>query len=125
MILGVGVDICSVARIGELRKRYGARFLDRIFSPLEQQYCGLGPGCDERYAARFAAKEAFAKALGSGFAQGLTMRQIEVAHAPGGRPSLHVTDRAQRLAAERGVTAIHLSLAHEREHAVAFVVLEH
>lgn len=125
MILGVGVDICNVTRIGKLRERYGARFLDRVFSPLEQQYCGSGASCDQRYAARFAAKEAFLKALGTGFAQGVTMRHVEVANAPGGRPSLHLSGQAERLAAERGVTAIHLSLSHEREQAVAFVVLEH
>jgi holo-[acyl-carrier protein] synthase len=124
MVVGIGVDICQTERLARLRQRYGARFLDRVFTAGEQAHCGDGAAADQRYAARFAAKEACLKALGTGLAQGATLRDVEVLSAPTGQPSLRVTGRAGELLAARGVRATHVSLSHEREYALAFVVLE-
>lgn len=124
MIVGIGVDICSVERLARLRQRYGRRFLDRVFTAAEQAYCGGGSNCDQRYAARFAAKEAFLKALGTGFASGITLKDVEIASAPSGRPALVVTGQAKQMGQQLGVQTTHVSLSHERDHAIAFVVLE-
>lgn len=124
MVVGIGVDICSVERLARLRQRYGRRFLDRVFTGAEQAYCGVGRGCDEHYAARFAAKEAFLKALGTGFSGGMTLRDVEVVPSRTGRPALVVTGQAEQVSRRLGVETIHVSLSHERDHAIAFVVLE-
>lgn len=124
MILGIGVDICNIQRLASLRRKYGGRFLDRVFTPVEQERCGFGPACDERYAARFAAKEAVMKAFGTGWGQGLTFADIEVRTEDNGQPVITVSGGAARLAHARGVDRIHISLSHERDNAIAFVVLE-
>jgi holo-[acyl-carrier-protein] synthase len=124
MILGIGVDICNVDRLAELRRKYGPRFLDRVFTPVEQQRCGIGPSCDQRYAARFAAKEAVMKALGTGWNRGTTFADIEVATEDTGQPVVTITGGARQFADRLGVSRIHISLSHERDDAIAFVVLE-
>ncbi len=124
MIVGIGIDICSIDRIARLRERYGRRFLDRVFTAAEQAYCGLGANCDQRYAARFAAKEACVKALGTGFSGGIGHKNVSVERAPSGRPELVLTGRAGEVAHRLGVETTHVSLTHERDQAVAFVVLE-
>jgi holo-[acyl-carrier protein] synthase len=124
MILGIGVDICNVGRLGALRQKYGARFLDRVFTPIEQERCGDGPACDERYAARFAAKEAVMKAFGTGWGSGVNFADIEVRTEDSGQPLVTLCGDAKLLSEKRGVTAIHISLSHERDNAIAFVVLE-
>lgn len=124
MILGVGVDICSVARIERLVRRYGQRFLDRVFTAQEQeQVCGRSATA-ERLAARFAAKEATMKALGTGWASGVQFLDIHVSNAPGGRPVISLVRGAAERAASMGVSQVHVSLSHERDQAIAFVVLE-
>lgn len=124
MIIGIGVDICSVPRLAALRARYGRRFLNRVFTPIEQERCGEGPAADERYAARFAAKEALMKAAGVGWSNGLNFNDIEVRTEDTGQPRLTLTGQASRKIEELGVSALHLSLSHERDAAVAFVILE-
>jgi len=124
MIVGIGVDICSVERLGELRRKYQRRFLDRVFTAIEQERCGDGWAADERYAARFAAKEAFMKALGVGWARGVAFPDIEVRSEDNGRPVLTLSGGAKRLADALGVANIHVTLSHERDNAVALVVLE-
>jgi holo-[acyl-carrier protein] synthase len=124
MILGIGVDICNVERLARLRQKYGARFLDRVFTCVEQERCGAGPACDERYAARFAAKEACMKAFGTGWGSGVNFSDIEVRTEESGQPSVTVSGGAKRLCDERGVAHIHISLSHERDNAIAFVILE-
>ena len=123
MIIGIGVDICNVPRLSQLRLKYGPRFLDRVFTPVEQERCGHGPAADQRYAARFAAKEAVMKALGTGW-RGTTFSDIEVATEDTGKPVVTMSGGARKLADGLGVTRIHISLSHERENAIAFVVLE-
>lgn len=124
MILGVGTDICSVRRMEYMAEKYGARFLDRVFTPEEQERARRKAGAAERLAARFAAKEATMKALGTGWACGVRFVDIQVSNETGGRPMVTLVGTAARRAESMGVARIHISLSHEREQAVAFVVLE-
>ena len=124
MILGVGTDICSVARMQRMADKYGGRFLDRVFSPDEQAACRRKAGSAERLAARFAAKEATMKALGTGWACGVRFIDIQVTNEFGGRPVVTLVGTAHEYACNMGVSRIHISLSHERDQAIAFVVLE-
>lgn len=124
MIVGTGVDLMEIERIQDSLDRFGERFLNRVYTPKEMAYCMRKKNCAESLAARFAAKEAGAKALGTGIAKGVNWREIEVTHLPGGRPTLIFHGRAAERAATMGVTAIHLSLSHGRNLAIAQVVLE-
>lgn len=125
MILGTGTDLCEIARIERSIERFGNQFLQRVYTDAEIRYCERKvKTAAESYAARFAAKEAGAKALGTGIAKGIGWREIEVTHLPGGRPALLFHGRAAERAAAMGVTAAHLSLSHSRDLAIAVVVLE-
>jgi holo-[acyl-carrier protein] synthase len=125
MIVGTGTDLTEIARIAHAIERHGDSFLHRIYTEAEIRYCQRKvKNSAESYAARFAAKEAGAKALGTGIAKGVSWREIEVTHLPGGRPSLLFHGRAAERAAAMGVTAAHLSLSHGRDVAIAMVVLE-
>ena len=124
MIVGTGIDIAEVPRIREAIERYGQRFLNRIFTEGEIQYCESKANRVERYAARFAAKEAGMKAIGTGWNHGVRWRDIEVARKPGGRPSLVLHGKAAEFAAKLGATNIALSLTHTAEQAMAQVILE-
>ena len=124
MILGVGTDICCVARMQRMADKYGARFLDRVFTPEEQARSRKKAGTAERLAARFAAKEATMKALGTGWACGITFLNIQVSNEFGGKPMVTLVGDAAARAAAMGVERIHVSLSHERDQAIAFVVLE-
>jgi holo-[acyl-carrier protein] synthase len=123
-IHGVGTDIVRVARIEETVQRYGERFAQRILAASELEDYRLSRSPVAFLAKRFAAKEAAVKALGTGFAQGVGLRDIAVGREPGGRPTLICTGRAAELCQSYGITAAHLSLADEAEYAVAFVVME-
>lgn len=124
MIVGTGVDLSEISRVSASVERFGERFLQRIFTERERAYCMRKKNFAESLAARFAAKEAGAKALGTGIARGVTWQEIEVTHLPGGRPTLLFHGRAAARAADMGVTAAHLSLSHGRDLAIAQVVLE-
>lgn len=124
MIVGTGIDIAEVPRIREAIERHGQRFLNRIFTEGEIQYCESKANRVERYAARFAAKEAGMKAIGTGWNHGVRWRDIEVARKPGGRPSLVLHGKAAEFAAKLGATNIALSLTHTAEQAMAQVILE-
>src|SRR5580698_11565296 len=96
--------------------RFGERFLERVFTPGEIAYCLMRKkGSAESLAARFAAKEAGAKALGTGISRGVGWRELEVRRSPGQRPELHLSGRAAQIAAALGVNRISLSLSHSRE----------
>ena len=124
MILGCGVDLVDVARLRRTLRRQGKTFLARIFTPAEQAYCTAKRLSAEHLAARFAAKEAVAKAFGD--RQGLTMRwqDVAVVRAPSGQPSIQLTGQARQLQRRRRVRTIHLSLTHTARYAVAMAVLE-
>ena len=124
MIVGTGIDIAEVPRIRDVIERHGERFLKRIFTEGEIQYCESKANRVERYAARFAAKEAGMKAIGTGWNHGVCWRDIEVARKPGGRPTLLLHGKAAEFAAKLGATNIALSLTHTAEQAFAQVILE-
>ena len=124
MIVGTGIDIAEVPRIREAIERHGERFLKRIFTEGEIQYCESKANRVERYAARFAAKEAGMKAIGTGWNHGVRWRDIEVARKPGGRPTLQLHGKAAEFAAKLGATNIALSLTHTAEQAIAQVIQE-
>jgi len=124
MIVGTGIDIAEVPRIREVIERHGQRFLQRVFTEGEIQYCESKANRVERYAARFAAKEAGMKALGTGWNHGVRWRDIEVARKPGGRPTLLLHGKAAEFAAKLGATNIALSLTHTADQAMAQVILE-
>ena len=124
MIIGSGVDLCEVARIQSSFERFGARFIQRIFTPLEIAYCDSKANRFERYAARFAAKEAGMKALGTGWRRGITWKDFEVANLPSGRPTLRFSGKAAEIATKLGVKNIALSVTHTSEQALAQVLLE-
>jgi|SRR5580658_773243 holo-[acyl-carrier protein] synthase len=124
MIVGSGIDLTEIERIQKSVDRYGARFLDRVFTGAEQAYCLRKRKAAESLAARFAAKEAAAKALGTGISRGVNWLEIEVVREPGGRPSLRFHGRAAQVAAQLGVTRAALSLTHTDGLAMASVVLE-
>jgi len=124
MIVGTGVDIAEVTRIKAAGERYGERFLNRVFTPEEIRYCTSKANTGERLAARFAAKEAGMKAIGTGLRHGVTWQDVEVVRQPGGRPGLRLTGKAAEFAAALGCKRIHLSLSHTEEHAIAHVILE-
>jgi holo-[acyl-carrier protein] synthase len=124
MIVGTGIDIAEVPRIHAAIKRFGSRFLARIYTEGEIRYCQSKANSVERFAARFAAKEAAMKALGTGWSHGVRWRDCEVTRMPGGRPTLKFHGRAGEIAARLGVQNVSLSLTHTADQAMAQVILE-
>jgi len=124
MIVGTGVDVVEVARIRAAVERFGDRFLRRVFTPEEVRYCISKPNASERLAARFAAKEAGMKAVGTGLRHGVTWHDLEVVRQPGGKPTLRLTGKVLEFASHLGSKHAHLSLTHTAEQAIAFVILE-
>jgi holo-[acyl-carrier protein] synthase len=124
MIVGSGIDLIEIGRIQQSLDRYGQRFLRRVYTPAEQAYCLRKRKAAESLAARFAAKEAGAKALGTGISQGVNWLEIEVGREPGGRPTLRFHGRAAERAARLGVVHAALSITHTAELAMVSVVLE-
>jgi len=124
MIVGTGVDLAEVPRIRASIERFGSKFIQRIYTPSEIAYVERKANRYERYAARFAAKEAGMKALGTGWTGGVSWRDFEVVNLPSGRPTLELNGRAAEIAATLGVRHVALSLTHTKEQALAMVVLE-
>jgi holo-[acyl-carrier protein] synthase len=125
MLIGTGIDLVEVERIARSIERFGDRFLHRIYTDFEIAYCRRRVrGSAESFAARFAAKEAGAKALGTGISYGVTWTEFQVEREPGGRPILKLEGRAALLARELGVKSISLSLTHTATLAMASVVME-
>jgi holo-[acyl-carrier protein] synthase len=126
MIYGIGVDLIKVDRLARVVDRYGERFLKRVYTDREIAYCrSRAHQGIYQFAQRFAAKEAFSKALGVGLRQGgIRWRDVEVLPDPRGKPEIHVAGRAAKLCTEMGIAAMHLSLTDEDNLAVAMVVLE-
>jgi len=123
-IIGTGVDIVETSRIADLLGNHPERFLDRCFTQTEQADSQSPKRQLEHLAARFAAKEAALKALGTGWAQGVGWTDIEVVKDPSGKPSLNITGKASEIADGLGVSKWHLSLTHISTHAVATVIAE-
>jgi holo-[acyl-carrier protein] synthase len=124
MIIGSGIDLVEIERIQQSMDRFGQRFLNRIFTPAEQAYCLRKRNAAESLAARFAAKEAGAKALGTGISRGVNWLEIEVVREPGGRPGIQFHGRAAEFASRLGVAHAALSITHTASLSMASVVLE-
>jgi holo-[acyl-carrier protein] synthase len=124
LVIGLGTDLIEIARIEHSVERFGEAFLNRIYTPGEIAYCMAKKNFAESLAARFAAKEAGAKALGTGISRGVSWREFEVRRRPGQRPELHLSGRALEIAARLGVQRLSLSLSHARTLSIAVVVAE-
>jgi holo-[acyl-carrier protein] synthase len=125
MILGIGTDLIEIPRIARSIERYGAGFLERVYTEEEIAYCQRKKRTSaESFAARFAAKEAGAKALGTGISRGVAWTEFAVTREPSGRPLLQFRGRAAQIASAMGITRVALSLTHSREMAMAVVIVE-
>ena len=124
MIVGLGTDLIEIARIERSLQRFGEAFLRRVYTAGEIAYCMAKKNSAESLAARFAAKEAGAKALGTGISRGVSWREFEVRRNPGQRPELHLSGRAGQIADGLGIRRLSLSLTHSREFAMAVVIAE-
>ena len=125
MVIGTGIDVVEIERVARSIERYGSRFLERVYTAAEIAYCQRKRrNAAESFAARFAAKEAGAKALGTGIGFGVTWRELEVGREPAGRPLLLLNGRAAEIAASLGVRRSSLSITHTRTQSMALVILE-
>jgi holo-[acyl-carrier protein] synthase len=124
MILSIGIDIVEVYRIAETLART-PRFTERVFTVAERAYCDAkGVAAPQSYAGRFAAKEAFLKALKTGWRGKITWHDIEIVSDADGVPSLHISGEAATLFEKTGAVRSHISISHTTEHAVAQVIFE-
>src|SRR5215470_14434163 len=124
MIVGVGIDVIQNDRIRESIQKFGPRFLNRIYTQTEIDYCSKCGDPTIHYAARFAAKEAGFKALGTGWAAGVKWKDIEVQKLPSGKPELHLYGEALERATTMGAKRFHVSLTHDQLVSSAIVILE-
>jgi len=124
MIVGLGIDIAEIDRIESSIRKHGDHFLNRVFTPVEIEYCEGYRNRYERYAGRFAAKEAAMKALGTGWRRGVRWKDIEVTREPGGKPTVRLSGRAAEIASQLGVRNIVLSITHAGNLAQAQVIFE-
>jgi holo-[acyl-carrier protein] synthase len=124
VIVGLGLDIAEIDRIQSAIERHGKPFLERLFTPAEIAYCERHKNKFERYAGRFAVKEAAMKALGTGWRHGVRWRDIEVTNQPGGKPVLRLSGVAGEFAAKLGAKNISLTITHSGNFALAQVIFE-
>jgi holo-[acyl-carrier protein] synthase len=124
MIIGIGIDTVEIARFKRFLDEGNHALLDRLFAPGELEYCLNKKESASCLAARFAAKEAFVKAMGTGLRYGLCWTEIEVKNDHLGKPFLKLSKRTEQLFSEKGNAAIHLSISHDGGQSVAMVVLE-
>jgi holo-[acyl-carrier protein] synthase len=124
MIIGIGIDVIENARIRDSLERFGERFLSRIYTEAEKEYCNKSAYPEIHFAARFAAKEAAFKALGTGWSGGVKWKDIEVERLPSGKPELHLHGEALAIATEMHALRFHVSLTHDRSISCAVVIFE-
>ncbi len=124
MIVGIGMDISEVARIKAAIERHGERILNRVYTESERRYCESKPNKWERFAGRFAAKEAAMKAIGTGWKRGVAWREFEVRRLPSGQPVIEFHGKAGEIARALGVKRALLTISHTEQQAVAQVILE-
>ena len=124
MIVGLGVDIAEVARVRAAIERHGETFLRRLYTPSERAYCDRFKNKYERYAGRFAAKEATMKALGTGWSRGVRWVDVEIVRETGGRPTIKLAGEAAQIAERLKVKNIALSITHTADQAFAQVIFE-
>jgi holo-[acyl-carrier protein] synthase len=124
MIVGMGIDVAEVERIKAVMEAQAERFLKRVYTPAEVQYCEQFKNKYERYAGRFAVKEAAMKALGTGWSRGVRWVDVEVVRQRGGRPTLALKGEAKKIADRMGVKNIAVSITHTAQQAFAQVIFE-
>jgi holo-[acyl-carrier protein] synthase len=124
MIYGTGIDLVNIERVERVLLRWGDRFLNRVFTMEEIRFCHRRPCSHSAFALRFAAKEAFSKALGLGMRQGVRWRDIEVFHDQAGKPGLKLRGISSEICRNNGIRGIHLSLSDDGNYGVAVVILE-
>ena len=124
MIIAIGIDVIEIARVTEVFSRRGERFRKRVFTDAEIDYCEQRASRMASYAARFAAKEAAMKALGTGWSDGVRWRDIEIVRGEKGAPALQLHGRALERLHEIGARRVHVSLTHSEQIAMAEVILE-
>jgi holo-[acyl-carrier protein] synthase len=124
MIVGMGIDVAEVKRIATVIESQKDRFLQRVYTPAEVAYCEQFKNRYERYAGRFAAKEAAMKALGTGWSRGVRWVDLEVVRERGGRPTLALKGEAKKIAEALGVKNVAVSITHTAEQAIAQVIFE-
>jgi holo-[acyl-carrier protein] synthase len=124
MIVGMGIDVAEVKRIRAVVESQGERFVRRVYTEKEAAYCEQFKNKHERYAGRFAAKEAAMKALGTGWSRGVRWVDVEVVRQRGGRPTLELHGEARKIADALGVKSIAISITHTSEQAFAQVIFE-
>ena len=117
-----GIDMVDCKRLGEMIDRYGDRFLKRVFTPVEIEYCQGRKRRIEHFAGRFAAKEAVMKVLGTGLRRGVNWTDIEIVNEPSGRPRVTLTGRCREIAEEKNLSEILISISHIATHAIASAV---
>jgi holo-[acyl-carrier protein] synthase len=124
MIYGIGTDLVEIGRMEKIIQRWGERFTEKVYSQNEIDYCTRKAYPAIHYAARFAAKESFLKSLGIGLGMGVSLKDIEVINNVQGSPQLKMNERIRKVLDTHGITSVHISMTHTREHAHAVVILE-
>lgn len=124
MIFGIGVDIIEIDRIGKSMNKFSGRFEEKIFTPKEIGYCRSQADPAKHFAARFAAKEAVLKCLGTGMAHGIGWHDIEVLRERNGKPLIKLDGKGKALFERKKLKAIHISLSHDRVNAIAHAIAE-
>lgn len=124
MIQGIGTDIVEVSRIEKIIEKWGSRFIEKVYTPGEIEYCSKKAFPAMHFAARFAVKESILKSLGIGLGKGLSLRDIEVLNNQEGIPFLQSTDAMKEIFQRRGISAVHISITHTKKYAQAVVILE-
>jgi holo-[acyl-carrier protein] synthase len=124
MIYGIGVDIVHIKRMEKVLKKWEDRFIKRVFLSGEIEICSRRANPASAYSMRFAAKEAFSKAIGLGMKKGVRWRDIEIFHFPGGRPGLKLHGRSSEICKEESIKGFHLSMSDDGDYGIAMVVLE-
>ena len=121
-VIGIGVDIVECARIGKMIERHGEFFMARVYTPAEIEYCQSHKGATERFAGRWAAKEAILKALGTGWRHGIGWLDMEVRNELSGRPMVSLSGGALHQAQRLGIETMFISISHARSHAIAYAM---
>jgi holo-[acyl-carrier protein] synthase len=123
-IIGIGTDIIECLRIAQMIDRHGELFIRRVYTEHEIEYCSGKKAATQHYAGRWAAKEAVLKALGTGWVQGISWRDVEVRHKRGGAPTIALCGGAREVFERSGIARMHISISHCRSHAVAYAIAE-
>lgn len=121
-VIGIGTDIVETLRIAQMIERHGELFLTRVYTPYEISYCAARKAATQHYAGRWAAKEAVLKAIGTGWARGITWTDVEVRNEVGGAPRIVLSGGALEACQRQGIREVQISISHCRTHATAFAV---